>query len=457
MVIVINIMIINNAVSLMEFLPFKNEASLGLNKNKILSEVVVNMIAHSNTVSNSKVAILYCIVSFFLFFEMAIQVSPSVMSSQLMHDFNIGTLGLGIMSGLYFYSYSAMQIPSGLLFDRFNPRIIITISILFCVAGTLLLSVASNVYVGGVARLLMGCGSAFAFVSVLVVTSDLFQPKYFATMTGITQMLAAFGAMAGQMPISAMTSYMGWRHTLLSLSVVGLILAIGVWNLLKYKKRDNSSFNKSHQMNIKENLRKIISQSQTWYIALYACLLWVPMSTFASLWGVPFLVSAHHINQTLAAFLCSLMWLGLALASPLLGVLSSALNNRVLLLSLSAIVGGVAFGLVLEFNFSSLVIGLLLFFSGAACAGQALSFTVVKENNPSSVTATAIAFNNMAVVISGAIFQPLIGKLIESGQVSTSEHYNVYSFHNGLYIVLFSYVIAFLIAFFCIKEPKIAS
>lgn len=407
-------------------------------------------------ISNWKATIIYFVVSLFLFFEMAVQVSPSVMSSQLMHDLNIGAFGLGVMSGVYFYSYTAMQIPSGLLFDRYNPRSIITLSILICAIGTLLFATTDNIFMGSIARLLMGSGSAFAFVAVLVVTADLFQSKYFATMTGITQMLAAFGAMAEQMPVSVLLSYIGWRKTMLVLFVIGILLSIIVWTLLKYEKNNTVVKHPHNTIDMKINLKNIISHSQTWYIALYACLLWAPMSSFASLWGVPFLISVDHLDQTTAAFLCSLMWLGLALMSPLLGVISTTCKNRVYPLAISALVGCISFSLILEFHFSLFVTGILLFLAGAACSGQALSFTVVKENNSSSIKATAIAFNNMAVVISGALFQPLIGKLIELGQINVSGTYSTASFKNGLFIVLLSYLIAFFVALFMINEPESA-
>lgn len=403
--------------------------------------------------SNWKAILLYSIVSFFLFFEMAVQVSPSVMATQLMHDLNIGTFGLGVMSGVYFYTYTAMQIPSGVLFDRYNPRIIITLSILVCTLGTLLFSLANNIYLGSFARLLMGAGSAFAFVAVLVVTADLFKAKYFAMMTGMTQMLAAFGAMAGQMPISVLLTYVGWRYTLWILVVIGIVLAIVVWTLLKYERGRGAACSVEDRIDITTSLKKIIADRQTGYIALYACLLWVPMSSFASLWGVPFLISTHHLGQTTAAFLCSFMWLGLALASPLLGIFSTAINNRVLPLFVSALIGAIAFGMVLEYHLSLMTLGVLLFFAGAACSGQALSFTLVKENNSSAVKATAIAFNNMAVVISGAVFQPLIGKLIESGHAGAMlggpDH-----FKQGLYLILAAYIIAFVISLKFIKQTR---
>lgn len=408
----------------------------------------------ANHISNWQAAFMYGIVSFFLFFEMAVQVSPSVMSYQLMHDLHIGSFGLGIMSGIYFYTYTAMQVPSGLLFDKYNPRLLITLSVLTCAAGTLLFAVAGNIYMGCFARLLMGFGSAFAFVSVLVVTADLFKSKYFAAMTGVTQMLAAFGAMAGQMPISALLSHIDWRNTLLVLSVIGVVLSGIVWKFLNYERTSVAPIKTQGRMQLKVNLKKIATHSQTWYVAFYACLLWAPMSSFASLWGVPFLMNVDHLSQNTAAFLCSLMWLGLAVASPLLGMLSTGLNNRVMPLAISALVGAIAFYLVVQGHFSPFLLGILLFLAGAACAGQALSFAVVKENNLDSEKATAIAFNNMAVVISGAIFQPLIGKLIESDKTGSVSSYNINHFKGGLFIVLFAYIIGFLVALFCIKEPS---
>ncbi len=402
-----------------------------------------------NTISNGKAIFLYSLVSFFLFFEMAIQVSPSVMAPELMNDLNIGTFGLGIMSGIYFYTYTAMQIPSGMLFDQHNPRAIITLSILTCVIGTLLFALSQNIYVGCLARLLMGSGSAFAFVSVLVVTADLFKSTYFATMTGITQALAALGAMTGQMPISLMVTHIGWRNTLFLLFAVGLVLAIVIWKLLKYERTMAELHKASDPSHVKLNLKNIVASKQTWYVALYSCLLWAPMSSFTSLWGVPFLIRAYHFEQAHAAFLCSLMWLGLAAASPLLGIISTHTNNRKLPLAISALVGAVSFYLVLKYQFSPIIVGTLLFLAGAACSGQALSFTVVKENNSASAKGTAIAFNNMAVVISGALFQPLIGKLLDGNRIN-----DIATFKNVLLIVFAAYVISFLIALFLIKEPE---
>lgn len=400
-------------------------------------------------VSTARAILMYIMVSLFLFFEMAVQVSPSVMAPQLMHSLNIGALGLGVMSGLYFYSYTLMQIPSGFTFDRYNPRMIIVASISVVSVGALLFAAAGNVYIGSIARLFMGFGSAFAFVSVLVVTADLFHSKYFAMMTGFTQMLAALGAMSGQLPISKMVSAIGWRPSMMVIASIGFFLALLIFLSLRYK-RESKACDQSEELTFREGIRLIVRNKQTWFTALYACLLWAPMSGFASLWGVPFLMHVDGLSNHSAAFLCSLMWLGLAVASPILGYLSTAFNNRKIPLALSALLGIVSFGAVLYGGaLTPFAIGIALFLAGAACSGQALSFTVVKENNPKAVRATAIAFNNMAVVISGAVFQPVIGYILHlSGQGIDAAA----PFRHALLLVFIAYIISFIFASLFIRD-----
>ncbi len=407
---------------------------------------------YNNTVSQSPISLpkaltMYVLVSLFLFFEMAVQVSPSVMAPQLMHDLNMTALGLGIMSGCYFYTYTAMQIPSGLLFDRFDARLVIVASILFCAIGSLLMGFSSNIFYACISRLLIGLGSAFAFVSVLVVTADLFEAKHFATLTGITQMLAALGAMSGQLPVSILVNSLGWRQTMFMFAIVGLLIAIGVYCFLRYEKHPRE-YKQETQHKILPQLKTIFAQKQTWFLAIYACLLWAPMSGFTSLWGVSFLVNVDGLSQASAAFFTSIMWLGLAIASPLLGHFSTQMRSRKIPLSLSALIGAAAFGCIVIMKLQGWMLLSLLLLAGAACAGQALSFTVVKENNAKSVSATAMAFNNMAVVISGAIFQPLIGWLLNNLHFSVVMQYRI-----AISLLFFAYITAFIMATFFIKEP----
>jgi MFS family permease len=410
---------------------------------------------------NSKRIFIYFMTALFLFYEMALQVSPSVMAPDLIRDLSLSTFQLGLMSSVYFYTYTAMQIPSGLLFDHFHPRFLVPAALLFCLIGTFIFSHATNIQLGCIGRLLMGMGSAFAFVSVLVVVSDLFPPKQFALMAGVTQMLAALGAMSGQLPLSYLIDTLGWRSTLIIFYVFGGILALIIWFNLDYEKENpktkiapqiNSSLWKDF-LNLLNHLKVVLANPQSWFIALYACLLWAPMSGFTSLWGVTYLSKTHHLSLTAAAQQSSMMWLGLAVMSPFFGWLSTALNNRRFTLISSALLGFITFGLLYTLHLSPLLNNILLFLAGGACAGQAISFSSVNENNPEAQRATAIGFNNMAVVISGAIFQPLIATLIEKHAHSSDFHtLTAPDLQYGISIIWAAYFVATLVALFFIRE-----
>src|SRR3990167_10321140 len=157
---------------------------------------------------------IYSLAAFFLLYEMALQVSPSVMTAELMHDFTIDALKLGVMASFYFYSYSLMQIPVGVLFDRFSSRIVITLAVLMCSLGALFFGLTQDVAYASLGRFLMGIGSAFAFVAVLISASRWFSPYYFAFLVGIAQFLAALGALCGEVILAIIITDFGWRVTI---------------------------------------------------------------------------------------------------------------------------------------------------------------------------------------------------------------------------------------------------
>lgn len=398
---------------------------------------------------------IFVLTASFLFYEMAVQVSPGIMTHQLMRDLGISAYGLGIMSGFYFYTYTLMQIPAGLIFDRFHVRHVIVLPLLVCALGAYLFSLTLDIYLGSFARLAMGAGSAFAFIGVLVVAGDIFPKRYFGMLAGCTQLLAAFGAIAGQMPLVTLIQEHGWRNAMDLLSLIGLCLAAMIWVFVRYK-ADPATY-PDRQFTLRESFTHIARNPQTWVTALYAFCMWAPMAGFASLWGVPFLESRFHLTPTAAAEANACMWLGIAIGSPIIGFVSDAIRKRRVLLFCCALVGLVSFSCLLLIPHLALpAIASLLLVAGAACAGQALSFAVVRENNCDENLAAAIGFNNMAVVISGAVFQPLIGKLITWHNFSrdvSQYHYQPSDYWLGLVIIIAAYAVATLTTLLLLREP----
>ena len=393
--------------------------------------------------TTARAIIVFVLVALFLFYEMGVQVSPSVMTHQLMHALNLSTVGLGFMSGFYFYTYTIMQIPAGILLDRFGVRQIVATALLVCAAGCAIFGFSHSIVGGSLARLLTGFGSAFAFVSVLAVAERWFQAKYFALLAGITQLFAALGAMGGQWPLAFSVHAFGWRDTLFALALISLIIAalVGV-----YVKEPPQSWRKECQhcdQSIRKNLKSILTSRQTWFVWIYALCNWAPMSAFASLWGVPFLVHVYGMTTLEAASFSGLTWIGIGIASPLIGYFSDYIKQRKVILIATPLIGLICAWLIVEDpGMSHFTLGALLFLMGAACSGQVLSFAVVKDNAPQNAKATAIAINNMGVVAAGVIVQPLVGILLK-----LYHHYQT-----ALVVLPIVFAISLVLAVLAIKE-----
>jgi MFS family permease len=371
-----------------------------------------------------------------------LQVFPGLLGEQLMSAFNITPLGLSFLASTYFYVYAFMQIPAGLMLDRFAIHQVIIFPLLMCSVGVLLFSCAHSIALATFARILMGTGSAFAFISVLVIAKDLFAPKYFAFLTGLAQLLGATGACLGNAPLLYLFNKLhNWRSVLIFVSVAGFLLVGVIAQYLYSRKRLLAK--KSH-VPLAKTLRVIFTNRQVNYISLYACFSWAAIPVFASLWGIPFLTSWHHFTKLQAANANSFLWIGFALGSPFVGWFSDFIARRRIPLVATAVLGLAATLALLLINQSSFMFTtFLLFCVGLACAGQALCFAIVQENVEPGMAAGAIGFNNMIIIFFGAILQNVTGKIIAT-------HGAEYVW--GVLILPVCFMLSLFISVFLIKE-----
>ncbi|MDC0535110.1 MFS transporter [Francisellaceae bacterium] len=401
---------------------------------------------------------IFLLAALFLFFEMAIQVSPGIMTQSLMDSFHIDVFWLGLMSGAYFITYTFMQVPAGLFYDKFPAKHVIMMPLLICTVGGFLFALAPNVYLAGCARIFMGFGSAFAFIGVLVVASHVFPAKYFAFIAGITQMLAALGAMCGTLPLVPMIHAFGWRWTMSIISLFGLVLFFLILFFMKLPELRTRKVKEEGDSSVLKGLAIVIKKPQSWVIALYACLLWTPMAVVASLYGAPFVQKYFGLSMSHSATAVLLMWVGIAIGAPVFGFLSDSTKLPRFWLFATSLLGLAAFSIVMFVGINGFgVVCLLFLLAGAACAGQALSFSMVKNSNSEQTQATAIGFNNMAVVIAGFIFQPLVGFVIESNSNNVMDGQHVYNggdYYIGMLVVFGCYLVSTIIALFFIKPVR---
>jgi MFS family permease len=402
-------------------------------------------------------AILVCgLASLFYLYEFTLQVSPAVMTHELMSAFAINASGLGAISAFYYYAYTPMQLPAGMLFDRFGPRKLLSFAILICVAGALLFGATHSIAVASLGRFLMGVGSAFSFIGALLLISRWFPAKYFALLAGITQLMSSLGAIAGTAPLAAAVQHFGWRHSIITIGIFGIVLAVLFWLVVRDHPPGHPAREGYSEKASLKGLREVLSKVQTWHVALFSFASWGPILVFAGLWGIAYISALYNISTLLAATPMMMVWIGIGIGSPLVGWWSDHIGSRNIPLITVQIIGLIAAVCILYVPVPFAAMYVLLFLMGIAASAQALSFGIVKDINHPRTVGTAIGFNNMAVVAGGAILQPLAGILLKHYWTGTTlagvPTYTAHAYQNAMFIVPILYVVCIIMAWRFIRE-----
>lgn len=350
----------------------------------------------------------------FFFAEYYARVSPSVMVDDLMAAFNVNAFAIGGLSAIFYYAYISMQLPVGMLMDRYGPHRLLTLTALICGIGAFIFAYAANIGVADLGRLLMGFGAAFAFVGSLKLASIWFPIERFGLMAGLTQAIGMLGAATGEGPMAAIVAKIGWHHTMLLVGTIFLILAVAIGLIIRDVPAGHplSRVGTKKHIGLLSSLKQVLTNSQSWYNALYAGLIYAPTAAFGELWGVNFLRQAYHINLERAALGIGFIFIGWGVGGPIAGWLSDRIQRRKPIMITSAIAGALILTMILYLPMPLWLAYVLLFCYGATNTGVAIAYAVASEINPRPISGTSMAFANMASVIIGALFQPLIGLLL---------------------------------------------
>lgn len=408
----------------------------------------------------SLLAFIICILgASFYMYEFLLQVSLGVMTTELMRDLGLNAASLGIVSAFYYYAYMPMQIPAGLLHDKFGPRAIMTLAILVCALGALCFSFSYNMWEASAGRFLMGVGSACSFSGALMLIARWFSPQHFAILSGFVQMMSSVGAIAGELPLAIAIHHWQWRPTMVYLFVIGVILAMLVWLIVRNFPCGTSVEALAHAtaMNAeKPSHKEVFGRLESWWIAAYSFLIWAPIAAFAGLWGIPFLVSSYHMTTESASLACAAIWIGIGIGSPLVGWISERIQYRLIVLSSSAFLGVISSLALIYWTLPPVLLYLALFIFGFAGSGQSLAFSVVRDINHPRLIGAAIGLNNMATVAGGAILQPIIGYLLhanwDGSMINHVPHYSGTDYRWALFMIPLCYLLAFIVSAKCMRE-----
>lgn len=398
--------------------------------------------------------IVWTLAASFFYYKYLIQVSPGVMSSQLMRDFSLTGAGLGNLAACFFYGYLLMQIPVGILLDKWSPRKLTSIAACICALGVFLFANTYSLATASFSRFLIGLSAAFAAVSCFKLASLWFPPKRFAFVAGLSMTAAMLGAVGGEGPLSLLIMKFNWRHTLELIAIPGFILSFLMWIIIQDKKPAEPIDIDPSEIQIKflPKLKMILKDKQTWLLSLYSGLAFAPVSVFGGLWGVSFIEKAYALKMPEAASAISLIFIGFAIGCPLAGWFSDHIKRRKSIMMIGTIVTFFSLLLILYLPISQSFLLFYLFIFGIGASCFFLCFSTIRELHPLLFTATVLGFMNTFDSICEAITEPLVGKLLDLNWSGTYENgarsFTVSDYHLGLSVLLIYLGFSLLVLFF---------
>lgn len=396
-----------------------------------------------------------------------LRVSPSVMQNDLMQNLHITAYQFGTLASFYYLIYTPMQVPAGMIYDRFGARLVQFFACLTAVVGVSVFISADSLPVACFGRFLIGLGTAFAYIGVLKLASIWLPPNRFATVAGLTTAFGMFSAIFSDTYLTSFVQAIGYKNALHAAIFIGVGLSVAILVFMRGKPKQALAHS-THQylpMTIGEMftaLRHVLSNPQMWLIGIIGCLFYLPATVFLDLWGISFLKTVYQLSPEQAASTICAAFLGWAIAGPSIGALSDKIRRRRLPLIVSAVMATVLLSSVFYFpNFSHTTLYVIFFFIGFFCGAHPLCFALGKENSPNRISGTAVAVTNSLIMLGGMIFQPLVGKLLDKHAINIIvengiPQYTSSDYTYALTVVPLGLVIAIILSFF-LKETHCTS
>lgn len=236
----------------------------------------------------------------FFFSDLYRQIN-AVIAPLLIEDVGLSAAGLGLLTSVFFLTFTANQLPLGVMLDRFGPRRVQAAQLLIAAAGAAIFSFGQSEAVLLAGRALIGLGVSGGFMSSLKAITLWFPRERWPLMNGLVLACGALGAMAATAPVEALLDIVGWRGVFLGAAALTAAVAALIFFVVPERPSPASSLNFRRQI---DDLRRIFGDREFWrYAPICICGVGAAMS-IQGLWAGPWMKDVAGLERdTLAAYL----------------------------------------------------------------------------------------------------------------------------------------------------------
>jgi sugar phosphate permease len=396
--------------------------------------------------------------------------SLSVVAVDLDKAFRPSASLMGVLGSVYFYCYAIMQFPAGLISDSLGPRKGVTWFLGFASIGSIVFGMAPNIRIAIIGRLLVGFGVSLVFIATMKILSQWFRTTEFAFMAAVLNAVGGVGMLVSTAPLAFMAAHLGWRISFAFIGAITFAIAVLVWIVVKdrpevmgwpsiarIENRVETSSGNTRSIPLLEGARRVVMERYFWPVAIWFFFDCGVFFGFGALWSGPYLMHAYGMSQKGAGLVLTMIAVGMIVGSPLISLLSDRyLRSRRKLLMISS-AGLVADILVLNLMPAGLprVFLFVIFLILSLCSSAIVfvAFATTKELFPIEIAGTSVGTLNLFPFLGGAVFQPLLGWVLDAYPRAGGAGYPLQAYKAMLRVLLLASIISLICTFF-MKETS---
>ena len=399
--------------------------------------------------------VVWFISVLFYLYEFLLRTVVGSFQPSIMSDLKLTTFSFTLISSTaYLFVYGLMQIPIGAIINRCGFKNAIMFASLVCALSTMGFAHSHTLISAIFFRSLMGLGSAFGFLGVLVAVYDWMPRKNIALFIGLSQFLGTLGPMIAGGPISelAHSSTSTWQSFFFKLGLTGLLLSLLIFMLIKNssnKDKEAPFIILEKPTEFKKEINSLITQQQFWYIAIFCACIYFSLE-YLSENECKNLLLAKGLGANFAAYMITLAWLGFAVSSPLFGYFSDRARLRKPFLIFSAITTVISISFIVYFPLSELGAIIAFVSYGVGVGSSSVGIAIMAEQLKTKQVSSGLGLNNAVTILLVSILAPIISFLLSFNAqhlaLSLSDYQRVFA------LLILLPVCSLVIALFKIKE-----
>ena len=396
--------------------------------------------------------IVWGICALFFLYEFLLRTVIGTFQHPIMQDLELSSLKFSLISSsIYLLIYGVMQIPVGLIVDRYGLKKSLFFGAAVCALSAIGFSYTHHFYSALFFRIFTGLGSSFGFICLLISVYEWMPKRNIALLIGVSQFIGTLGPMIAAGPINAIaeSSSMTWRNIFLFLGLFGIFLTLIILLFVKNSpKKQGAYLILRRPEKVKANIKQLFSRLPPWGIALFSAAIYFAIEFLSANDGKIFLHLKGY-SSNFSSYMLTIAWLGYAIGCPLIGFLSDYFQRRKSIMLSSAVIAVIV---IITIVFSSERYALIsaFFLLGIAASGQSIGFATIAEQFKAGYLAIGLGLNNAMITIISSISAPIIGFAIDS--IKTTKNATLEDYQMAFYSLIAMACLALAFAIFSIKE-----